>query len=238
MKRILLGLGLAALILLAVMGCMLFAGDDGKAYVTITYDANTNYGYTVDGGWLDATWWPDAAQSSVELTGDFSPGEYTGKYVLYDFLLADPDSDGYYEYCVKYNDTYLWDGYYGSFTYSNYDYATALSYYTQSDFDLYANDISFTITVERGTYFFKDGEDRHFTVNLPWDPGTFDETPQYTSIVGSASGAKAKVLESSPDKLVQEITDGPYTLRVEIKKHTSPTPSAQKPPLPADAKDN
>jgi hypothetical protein len=190
------------LAMLAMAGCVFILGEpgaDGKAYVQVQCD-ESNYGLlgAIEGfpnGWYTYTDY------------QLGPGSYDGAYVLFWYTF-----DGA-TYDVYFNDTV-------GMQYLNFpSVSTALSTYLSNDFSNNANGITFTISInpgEDGALFTDgaDGADKYYTLWLAWNPANSFQDP-YPSIV---PGPKTKILESSADRVVQELTQGKYTMRFTVTK--------------------
>jgi hypothetical protein len=208
MKKIFLPLGIVLVCLVTITSCSLFTGKDGVAYVKVTYDAYTSYSYTVDGFLAQSSPFPSTWTSDTNY--QIAAGTYTMKYVLGDNEWADMNSDGYSDYVTVFNDaagTIVWTDYFYTSSWS-----PNFTYYWNNDFSSRANSFSYTVTINKGALFFKDGADKYFTLNLAWITSN-------TSISSSEVPASSmKIIEDSPTKVVKELTDGAYTLRLEIMK--------------------
>lgn len=195
-------------------GCNLFNGKDGVAYLKLTYDSwDSTFDDVTDG----VLWsWQGFSTTSPTANQEYAvaAGSYIGKYIIYDNFSGYAGNGYYYNYITAFNDT---SGYYYYNNYSGFAY-NVNSYQADHSFTL-ANNYSYTITVNPGTALWKDGADKHFVINCAW-------IPTNTTISSSEVPASAaKIIEDSPDRVIKEITDGSFTLRLEIKKNAVPAPT-------------
>jgi hypothetical protein len=210
-----------------VAGCQLFYGKDGLAYVKFTYDSfvgsqGLNPGFLTDGCLVSmGAAFPSSPSVNTEYKAD--AGSYTAKYVVYDNFKADVNADGWIDYCTDFNDpvnTIIWsNGYYHN------DWSLNPPYYQTNKFSSLANSFSYTITVDKGSLFFQDGIDKHFTINLAWNTSN-------TAISSSqVPSSRMVVVEDTADQVTKSLTDGAYTLTLELKKNPatqSPLPSGSR----------
>jgi hypothetical protein len=214
MKKILRIAALVIASMAAIASCSLLSGKDGKAFVQVTFDINQADGVMGNFGGL-----PTDGQVDTEY--EVAPQSYTGDYVLYWTGYVSDTHGGvpYSHYHTHFNHAQFfldWGYIWGSSASSN------LSYYTSSFYATYHNDLAYTVTVKEGSFPFRNGADTHFTLYLDWDPTA-------STISSSAVAAsEAKIIEDSADRIVKELTDGDYTLRLEIKKGSVPVPKSLK----------
>jgi hypothetical protein len=139
------------------------------------------------------------------------PGTYNVAYVLY-----------YSIYSAGYWTTYTNDTR-GTYIYNGSSVESNLSWYASLDpFNSYVNLFNYTITVNKGSFPVRKGADKHFALYLDWDPAS------WTISSSAVAASEAKVIEDSADRIVKELTDGDYTLRVEVKKGSVPAPKSLK----------
>jgi len=211
-------LKIAALVIASVAviaSCSLLSGKDGKAFVKVTFDIDQADGVTGNFAGL-----PTDGQVDTEYEVD--PDSYTGDYVLY-WTTTQVYHDhglGYsWHYDTFFNQSQFindWGFIYGASADEN------LAYYLSYFYAGYHNDLAYTVTVKKGSFPFRNGADTHFILYLDWDP-------TLSAISSSAVAAsEAKVIEDSADRIVKELTDGDYTLRLEIKKGIAPAPKSLK----------
>ena len=207
MNRLFKACGIAVALVAVLTGCSLIIGADGTAYVEFTYDSTTSYGNSIDGMLWSGGGFPDFA-SSYEYY-EVEPGSYTLEYVLYDHNWYEQTGDSYDDYNTTFND------YAGNNVYTDYwsgsDWSANVPFYANNLFDTYANLLFYTITVDEGK-LFTDGDDTYFTVYLDWNTSYSDITSLGTD------DSDVRIVEDTPELLVKEITDGAFTLRVEIPK--------------------
>ncbi len=195
MKKILLFAMCIAVCFLAITGC----GKAGKAYLQVTWDTgNANYWIAHMEGFPDS--W------SMYTDYEMTEGTYSGGYVLcYDYY----SSPYYYS---EFNDAYYAG--YNTVLYNGSSYSTNHSYYVSTYYNYYYNPISVDITTNPGAFPLKAGADKYFTLYLGWS---------YFSISSNAvPAADARVIENSADRVVKELTDGAYTIRVTMQKKGTP----------------
>jgi hypothetical protein len=214
MKKVLLIAVVVAVCVVVMTGCSLLSGKDGKAYVKVTFDTAE-----ADGVMGNFDGLPTSAQVNTEYEVD--PSSYTGDYVLYwsEYIYDSHGSGSYWHYHTHFNQSSFFSLYgtiYGPSSSSN------VTYYTSNFYTSYHNDVVYSITVNKGSFPFKNGTDKHFTIALAWYPSE-------TTISSSAVAAsEARIIEDSPDRIVKELTDGDYTLRLEMKKGNVPAPKSLK----------
>lgn len=214
MKKILKIVVLAIASMAVIASCSLLSGEDGKAYVQVTFDLAQADAVMGNFGGL-----PSDGQVDTEY--EVAAGSYTGDNVLYwsTYVYDDHGAGASWHYHTYLNgpDFFTdWGYIYGPSVSLN------LSYYNTTFYSSYHNDLSYTVTVKEGSFPFRNGADTHFTLYLDWDPTL--------STIGSANVAasKARIIEDSADKIVKELTDGAYTLRLEMKKGSVPAPQSLK----------
>jgi hypothetical protein len=186
----------------AMASCSLLSGKAGDAYVQMTYNS------AADGMLISAEGFPLSFYTAQDYL--IEPGTYNVLYVLYYSTL----STWYTTYTNDTNGTFITGG---------SSVSNNLSFYTSNGyFDAYANTYSYTITVNKGSFPFRDGTDKYFSIYLGWDPA-------YTEVSSAnVAASEAKIIEDSADRIVKELTDGDHTLRLEIKKGSVPAPKSLK----------
>jgi hypothetical protein len=208
MKKLLSFVVVVAACVAVMTGCSLLSGKDGKAYVKVTFDLSQ--ADAVMGNF-------DGLPTSGDVNTEYEvvPGSYTGDYVLYwsEYVYDSHGSGSYWHYHTHFNQAQFfidWGYVYGPSASSN------VSYYGSNFYASYHNDLTYTVTVKKGSFPFRKGADTHFTLYLDWDPTA--------STISSSEVAvsEAKIIEDSPDRIVKELTDGEYTLRLEMKKGKGP----------------
>ncbi len=210
-------LRIAALVVASIAiiaSCSLLSGKDGKAYLQVTFDITQADAVLGTFGGL-----PSDGQVDTEY--EVAAGSYTGDNVLYwsTYINDSHGAGAYWHYHTYLNGPNFYTDYgyvYGPSVSSN------LSYYSSNFYASYHNDLSYTVTVKKGSFPFRSGADTHFTLYLDWDPTL--------SAIGSANVAasEARVIEDSADRIVKELTDGDFTLRLEMKKGSAPAPKSLK----------
>ena len=214
MKKILKIAILAIASMAVIASCSLLSGKDGKAYVQVTFDLTQADAVMGSFGGL-----PSDGEANTEY--EVAPGSYTGDNVLYwsTYIFDAHGAGSYLHYHTYFNGPSFYTDYgyiYGPSVSSN------LSYYSGTFYSTYHNDLSYTVTVKKGSFPFRSGADSHFTLYLDWDP--------ILSTISSSTvpASKARIIEDSSDRIVKELTDGDYTLRLEMKKGNSPEPKSLK----------
>jgi hypothetical protein len=162
MKKLLSVAVLVAACLAAMTGCSLLTGDDGKAYVLVTFNTAQADGVRGNFGGL-----PTGGSPNTDYL--VSPGSYSGDYVLYwtDYVTDSHDFVWYSHYHTHFNQAQFysdWGYVYGPSASSN------LSYYESDYYASYHNELVYSITVNQGSFPFKKGVDKYFTLYLDWDP--------------------------------------------------------------------
>jgi hypothetical protein len=211
MRKILMLLGILAILTLTMVSCSLFKGPDGAdgtAYIQLTYDTTNASGiwYFSDDGYPTGNFYTYTEYATT-------PATHYGAYILYaDYFSGSSITD--------WNDTVLHTASLGSYANNHAAYVASWP-----DASIWANTYSYDITVNPGTpgsFPFipgDDGPDTHFTMYLDWDP-------YYSSVYSQrVSSDQMKIIEDSATRVVKELTDGKYTLRLTINK--TPVPAAK-----------
>jgi hypothetical protein len=203
MKRILLITGVTVLSLVMLASCNLLAGKDGKAYIKATFSTAQADGVMYNNfGGFPSSW-------TLGTEYEISAGDYAVDYVLY-WSLWNPSADSYYPGGGHYETSFN-----GGWIVHGATVSGNLSYYATNKYTSYHKDFSYTITVNKGSFPFKNGADTHFILYMDWNPAL-------TDITSSLTGAKAVIVEDSADRVVKELTEGDTTVRLQINKSAAP----------------
>lgn len=217
MKKIL-RIGALVIVSMAIIAsCSLLSGKDGKAFVKVVFDINQADGLM---GNFDGL----PADGQVDTEYEVDPGSYAGDYVLY---WSEYINSSHYDGIILYGPH--WHTYIDQVDYvADYGFLIGSSVNSNTSFywaNRYAtchNNLTYTVTVKKGSFPFRNGADTHFTLYLDWDP-------TLSTISSSAVAAsEARVIEDSADRIVKELTDGDFTLRLEMKKGSAPAPKSLK----------
>jgi hypothetical protein len=185
-------LAIAVVSMSVLAGCDKLKGSDGTAYISVSDEDPTYNGVLCS---LDGL--PTGFRLNTYYATD--AGTHSGSYVLY---YSTYSGGKYY--------TYFNTGY----SLSSSSASTNISYYANTMYSSYHNDISYTITVNEGKLLFKDGADTYFDIYLAWSTAN-------CTISSKAAAVKAATVEETSEKVVKELTDGSYTIRFEAQKQAA-----------------
>ena len=212
MKKSLILLVAGLLVVAMASSCSMFVGDDGRVYITVEYDDMTTYGFDTDGLLMDCPELPSLTSADDQIQVD--EGSYALDYVIYDNKWGDYIGDSSDDYVTEFNDSL------GTIIYSDsdffYDWSENIEWYETDFFSDRANSFTFYVSAEEGA-LFRDGDDSYYTINLDWVASNTN-----ISSLGTTD-ADMKIIEESDEKVIKELTDGAFTLRIEIDKVPAPT---------------
>jgi hypothetical protein len=196
MRRILLVAGVVLISFVMLSSCNLLKGQDGSAYIQATLESGVD-------GIMYSTFEGFPSGWSLGTEYSISEGYYSNEYVLYWSAYSSGDAHS----SSPHYDTHFNAGWliYGSSISGN------LSYYAGNYYASYHNSFSYDITVNPGRFPFRNGEDKHLTLEFMWDPNS-------TNVSSLMSGALAAIVEDSATQVVKELTEGDLTFRLVLPK--------------------